>query len=257
MCVLLNTYGPYLMMSSSHTFAELRSLMNMPALDEARRQHLFDLLLLGNETHRELYRSTWLPYIQSFPHHFEQPLTSVHSVKELEHTADLIPCARFELHVPDKAQEFSTLERSPALHTLSSLVLKTPSDALIQSLLDSTKLNHITALTLCRTNNLNTRHFQRLMQSPLLKNLTKLNLDLASISKHIQTLAQSRHMSSITHLSLASNAIEDHEVYHLAQSPYLKNLTYLSLATNQRCWHRWPSSGTRRRRACACSIPLS
>ena len=78
-------------------FGALRSLMNLPHLDDSQRGRLWASVRAYAQAQHQRYRSTRLPYLRGFPHHYEQPWASLTSLEQLAQALELVPFARFDL----------------------------------------------------------------------------------------------------------------------------------------------------------------
>ncbi len=177
---------------NNKTFSELRSLMNMPNLDSSQRKQLVELLHQGYQASLDLYHAEWLPYIQSFPHHFTQPLITYHKVQDLELAATIIPCAMFELSLySDPLHPLDPLLQSPALAHISSLHIH--NHPLQHLNLEHNKIGDQGALAIAA--------------STTLQHLQYLNLDFNNIKHEALSLIQSQNLPQLRKLCLMLNKI--------------------------------------------------
>lgn len=219
-------------------FGQLRSWMNLPELDLAQRKQLWMLLNFQARTHKAEYLSSWQPYLESFPHHFVEPLATLKSLDELTQAAELLPFARFVLqltHYTCRGDEgVKALVRANGLSLLNALDLSQCgiTEKGVVALASSTDTGSLTELDLS-VNSTGDEGALALAESMHLNALTSLDLSSNDIcSPGAIALANSTALNTLTSLNLSSNKIRRAGADALSRSTSLSALTELDLNHN-------------------------
>ena len=115
-----DTYAPF-------EFSDVRQLMQLGELDEKARRRLVCAVECLHEQDPAAYFDTILPYMRSFPHHFEQELyTCQGNLIQLESYAKIMPFAWFGLQrsaYRGGAEFISALKRAGCTRRFRSIAL--------------------------------------------------------------------------------------------------------------------------------------
>lgn len=101
-------------------FREVRSLVNRPTLSAKERGRVWNILKSVQPQLGEAYEAEWLPYLRSFPQHWEAALAKLNALHELERAVSVAPFAKFDLHLTNhrihQGQLLKYLERPAFSH---------------------------------------------------------------------------------------------------------------------------------------------
>lgn len=193
---------------ANNDFGELRQLLNQPKLD---RKSFWSLVETKANESPEVYFDQWLPYIQSFPHHFEGIYEYCLSMTLIERYVRVLPHLFFGF----------------ASNHLSAL-----GSGGTQVLANNPVLAHVKALDLTR-NHIGTRGLKALMNSVYIEQIEWMRLSKNAISdRGVGDIATSTHLAVLQHLMLDGNQCTEVGLVELAQSEQLTMLKTLSFAQN-------------------------
>ena len=246
-------------------FSELRSLMQHEKLTEEQRSQLWLLVRELAKKAPDYFREVHLPYLSGFPHYFVAPLARMSHFKGFEKACSILPCARFALRLNKSSlsaeQLLERLSRSQHKNCLgefglfkkdlgddgarvlaqilpSGLKSLTLWDCNLRyeglcALLESKALESLEHLNLSGNGHLGAEAFEALTQSPSLRSLKTLVLNVTGCGDEgALAIATSPYLTKLETLSLSEADIGSEGLAALANSPNLKSVHTLYLHIN-------------------------
>jgi len=203
-------------MNLDNAFASLRSILNTEALTERQREHLWGLIDKVSVRHPEVYLEQWLPYIEGFPHHLEEPLMLFRDWSRASGAAQRtgLPVAFHAFGVDDALIE--RIAGSPGLAGVMVLNLygRYQSDGYRARLLEVSSI-------------------EALVSSPYIVNLELLELNSFGMrDEEAHLIANAPNLASLSRLHLERNAITDAGLDALLDSEHLAGLEVLEMFGN-------------------------
>lgn len=193
---------------ANNDFGELRQLLNQPKLD---RKSFWSLVETKANESPEVYFDQWLPYIQSFPHHFEGIYEHCLSMTLVERYARILPHLALGL----------------SINAYSALGSKGT-----QALAKNPLLAHVRSLYL-EHNRIGVHGLKALMQSPYIKQLERLSLSENAIQdRGAREIANSTQFGALNALELNDNKLTGEGLVALAQSDGMASLVSLAFSWN-------------------------
>lgn len=223
-----------------HTFAEVRSLMNQPHIEEAQWDELRPLLHQLRREHPDVYQEEYLPYLRGFSHHFEahfraHPLRVplLGRVDDLLRVYPVVYIQHFE--VVRRAKDLYALLDNPQYKAVHSLQLHLNymklSGKLLETLARSPNTVNLAQLSMsvdADKRQMNERTSQRLAALLELPRLEELTL-LRCAPKSLEAFAASEALAKLRSLSLIDVIDGVDKVLPLLSSPHIQQLRSLSL----------------------------
>lgn len=224
-------------MFNENLLHKFQYILQRDQLDEPTRADLWSLILQTTSLCPEAYQAEILPYLSSFPHHFEHgSLSMFERFDDLETAAQILPCARFHLVLDrgPRGKNLSALLNSPAAANVHRLTLTgaamTPT--LLRKLVNSAALVNLKSLDLVH-NEIGAQGARALSDGPLFGQLEELLLFKCYVcDAGLEGMLSYPGSWQLSTLDLRSNEIGDMGIEKLAASPQVARLRHLLLDYN-------------------------
>ncbi len=217
-------------MNLDNEFGQLRATMQDNA--SIQGEALMTWLSRVESHDPERYHTQWVPYLESFTHHWRKPLITVDTIEKLEDAARIAPFALFAFDGSAwtglKRYAMSQGKLPPSSWPPGFLTAHGFNDEKMAAFIESDALVHLSHLNLA-WGKLSPVGVTMLAECEALKNLEKLELRYHYDIKNegLEALIASPHITKLEYLDVSQTHADASAFIALAQSPFARNLREL------------------------------